>query len=109
MSRELHADTHELRMTADVLDMHAADLQGEHSAAHEKMSSAVSGFGDTSSAAALNERIAQWEQETAEHHAELVEHSDGHRAAGTHYTNTDSQNSTAIQAVGSSVEASKDL
>jgi uncharacterized small protein (DUF1192 family) len=104
MGRELRADTDELRVAADYLDMHAAALRDDHGAAHAKLSSAVAGFGPTLSAGALDERIAAWEQETAEHHAELMQHSEGHRVAATRYTTADSGGSAQITAAGAGID-----
>ena len=100
MSAQLHVDTDDLRMTAERLDMHAAELRDSHAAAHADMASAVPGFGTALSAAALNDRIARWEQETAEHHAEIERHGVGHRFAGASYSATDSENGERINATG---------
>ncbi|MEU0496750.1 hypothetical protein [Mycobacterium sp. NPDC006124] len=74
MGKKLHVNTDELRMAAERLDMHAADLGHGHAVAHANIASAVPGFGASLSAAALAERVAQWELETAEHQAELARH-----------------------------------
>lgn len=105
MSKKLHVSTDELRIAAAQLDMHAADLSRGHAAAHANMASAVTGFGTTLSAAALTERITQWEQETAEHHAELGHHCEGHRAAVASYTTTDSDSSAGIAAAWDQADA----
>ena len=89
MSKQLRVDVEQLCITADLIDMHAADLRHEHSAAHADMASAVPGFGASMSAKALNDRIAQWERETEDHHAELGRHGEGHRVAGTSYASSD--------------------
>jgi uncharacterized small protein (DUF1192 family) len=81
--------------------MHAADFSHEHAVAHARLSSAVAGFGSTLSATALNERIALWEQETADHHADLMHHGEGHRAAGAQYSAVDEDSSAQITTAGS--------
>jgi len=109
MTKNLHVNTDELEMTAHRLDMHAADLAHGHAVAHANMASALPGFGASLSAAALTERIAQWELETAEHHAELGHHSEGHRAAVANYTATDSDSSAIIASVWSNADASREI
>jgi hypothetical protein len=107
MSNELRVNADELRIAAAQLEMHAADLHEHHTAAHANMASAVPGFGTGLSAAALTERIAQWEEETAIHHAELGKHSDGHRLGSANYATTDSDCSAQIMvAAGNFDEAS---
>jgi cell division protein ZapA (FtsZ GTPase activity inhibitor) len=105
MSDALRVNTDQLRMTADQLDMHAADLRNEHTKAHTKLASTVPGFGAALSAAALNERLAQWEQETAEHHSELMQLSHVHRVAESLYTRTDSSSTVNITTAGASMDA----
>jgi cell division protein ZapA (FtsZ GTPase activity inhibitor) len=100
MSAQLRVDTEELRMTANKLDMHAAELCENHAVAHADMISAIPGFGTALSAAALSERISQWEQETAEHQGEIERHGEGHRFAGASYSSTDSDSGERINAVG---------
>jgi hypothetical protein len=100
MSNELRVDTDELRIAAAQLDMYAADLHQHHAAAHANMASAIPGFGAAMSAAALIERIAQWEEETAMHHAELGQHRDGHRIGSVNYATTDADCSAQITAAG---------
>lgn len=90
-------------MTAEQLGMHAVDLRHDHAVAHAKLASTITGFGTTLSATALNERIAQWELETADHHAELLRHSDGHRVARTQYTTTDSNSESQITDAGGGI------
>jgi ferritin-like metal-binding protein YciE len=104
MSRELRVNADELRIAADQLDMYAVDLRHDHAAAHANMASAVPGFGSALSAAALNERIVQWEQETDEHHAELARYGERHRMAGFSYDSTDSDSSERIIASGGGVD-----
>jgi hypothetical protein len=103
MSKGLRVNAEELRMAAAELEMHAADLYEHHAAAHANMASAVPGFGAALSAAALTERIAQWEEETALHHAELGRHSDGHRIGSANYSATDADCSAQITAAGSDI------
>ena len=104
MSGEVRVNTDELRMTADQLDMHAADLADSHATAHANMASVVPGFGTSLSAAALNNRIAHWESETAEHHAELQHHRDGHQVACAHYAKTDGESSEQITAAADALD-----
>lgn len=104
MSSEMRISTDELRMTADQLDMYASDLRHDHAASHANMASAVPGFGAALSAAALNDRIAEWEQETAEHHAELGRHGEAHRVACSAYTTVDLDSSERIIASGGGVD-----
>lgn len=104
MSKVLRVSADELRMAADHLDLHATDLCAGHAAAHATMASAVTGFGSSSSAAALTQRVAQWEQETAEHCAELANHSNGHRTASALYATTDLESSARIASAGGVVD-----
>lgn len=104
MGEVLRVDPDELRMIAERLEMHAADLRAAHASAHGEMAAAVTSFGATSSAKALAERISRWERETAEHNAELLRHGDGHRFAGTRYVNTDAHSSDRIASAGGGVD-----
>lgn len=104
MSDALRVNTDQLRMTADQLDMHAADLRNEHTKAHAKLASAIPGFGAALSAAALNQRMAHWEQETAEHHSELMQLSHVHRVANSLYLSSDSNSTVNISTAGASMD-----
>lgn len=104
MSGVLRVSAEELRVVADQLDMYAADLSHDHAIAHTNMASAIPGFGAALSAAALNERISQWEHETAQHRAELERHGNGHRLASGGYAASDSDGSAQITTAGGSVD-----
>jgi len=91
-----NVDPIELRMMAKRIDVSATDMHAAHTEAHQKMSGALAGFGSSTSAAALSERIASWEAETTAHHAALIEHSESHATAAMSYETTDDHNSTVI-------------
>ncbi|MCV7257877.1 WXG100 family type VII secretion target [Mycobacterium shimoidei] len=88
MDRDLRVNPADLRSWASQADTYAANLRSGHASAHERITTAQSGFIGASSAA-LAARLAHWEEETAAHHAELIVHSEHLRSAAKCYADTD--------------------
>lgn len=87
-------------MAANHVDVAAHDLRSAHFSAHERMGAAQAGW-IGSSMAALAATAAKWEAESAGHYAELVGHVEHFRSAAAQYANTDGDEASDIQGIGS--------
>jgi WXG100 family type VII secretion target len=100
MGEDLRVDPIEVRMAANHVDVAADDLRSAHGSAHERMGAAQAGW-IGSSAAALAATTAKWEEESAGHYTELVGHGEHFRSAAAQYVDTDSDEGSEIQSIGS--------
>jgi hypothetical protein len=103
MADRLSVQPEELRIAAAHLSATASDLREAHAAAHASLSATAMSLGGSATGAALAERLAHWETETAAHHAELLTHSDNHITAAVLYTQTDVDGHDAIAAASDSI------
>lgn len=68
----LRVDPTELRYSAGRMKSTAGDLSTAHGDAHSKIADLVTEFGESATASALRERLADWEAETRAHRNEVV-------------------------------------
>ncbi len=102
MSEKLRVDPLEVRMAADHVNAAADSLRSAHGAAHERMGAAQAGWIGTS-AAGLSATTTKWEEESASHCTELLEHAEDLRSAAAEYVRTDDNAATEIDSAGSNL------
>ncbi|MBU8820406.1 WXG100 family type VII secretion target [Mycolicibacterium goodii] len=95
MAGELEVDPVDLHMSSDHMDMHHADLETVHAAAHADIEAAQAGWVGAS-AAALQAKFAQWQAEAETLRADIAAHRDGFRTAAESYTLVDGGAAEAV-------------
>ena len=85
---------------ADHVDVAAETLRSDHGSAHARIAAAKSGWIGTSSTA-LAAAATKWEDDSAAHYSELIDHVEALRSAASMYASTDSQSKAAIDAASS--------
>lgn len=100
MAEDLRVNPTDVRMGADHVDTHTLDLLSRHTSAHERIAAAQSGW-IGAAAAALAERVAHWEAESAAHCAELYGHGEDLRRAAASYESSDTGAASNIDNVSS--------
>lgn len=95
MVDHLKVDPIDLHLSSDHMDMHHADLRAAHAAADADME-AAQGSWIGASAAALQAKMAQWQDTTEQLCGDISVHGDAFRAAASSYTTTDADGAQAL-------------
>lgn len=95
MADHLKVDPIDLHMSSAHMDMHHADLRTAHADAHADME-AAHGRWIGASAAALQAKLAEWQETTEQLCGDIAGHGEAFRAAAHSYTNVDADGAQAI-------------
>lgn len=85
----LRVDPTELRYSAGRMKSTAADLDTAHGAVHSKIGDLITQFGESATASALRERLAEWEAETTAHRNEVTRMQGSYLLCADRYEQTD--------------------
>ncbi|GLP76369.1 hypothetical protein TUM20983_34790 [Mycobacterium antarcticum] len=88
MPKDLEVDPIDLRMSADHMDMHHADLTAAHTTADADIESAQAGWVGASGAALLA-KLADWQQATGVMTADIASHGAAFQSAAAEYASVD--------------------
>ncbi|WP_343598780.1 WXG100 family type VII secretion target [Mycobacterium sp.] len=88
MAEELRVDPVDLHLSADHMSVHHANLRAAHAGADSDIDSAQAGCVGAS-AAALQAKLAEWQEATEQLCGSIAEHEQGFRVAGRQYTAAD--------------------
>ncbi|MCV7419321.1 WXG100 family type VII secretion target [Mycobacterium yunnanensis] len=95
MASRLRVDPIDLRMSADHMDMHRADLAAAHTAADDAIEGAQAGWVGTS-AAALQAKFVEWQATTTKLCDDVAAHGAAYTAAADGYSKNDVDSAEAV-------------
>lgn len=103
MANDLRVDLPSVQAAAEQIEVAAEGLRSAHSAVHDRITAAQSGWIGTSGSA-LPTATGKWEDESAARYTELIGHAAGYRSAVASYSATDESKASDVQAAAAAMK-----